>query len=110
RRPVRSIIVRRSAGSRSTRIVSMSVTPLAFRKRKAWMQYGHTAVEYIVTFGNSLLHRQSGILPRLVSAAKVVDVLESQPSEHTVRHPRTVARHVVRDDGLARMAGELAAA
>src|SRR5207244_12984503 len=39
----------RFAGSRSTRTFSISATPLARSRRSAWMQYGQTAVEYIIT-------------------------------------------------------------
>src|SRR5262249_7252101 len=74
------------------------------------MQYGHTAVEYIVTIRTLRLHRKPCVLPRLVAAAQVVDLLEPQASERPVRHPRTVAGHVVRDDRLARVARQLAAA
>src|SRR6516165_3422053 len=92
------------------RIVPTSVTPLALRKRSAWMQYGHAAVEYIVTVGNLLLHGQTRVLPGLVTAAQVVDLPESEAAERAVRHSRTIAGHVVRDDRLPGVARELAPA
>src|SRR5436190_4000527 len=91
-------------------MVATSVLPLAFSNRNAWMQYGQTAVEYIVTVGTSLLHGQPGVLPCLVAAAQIVDIREAKPPQYGIRRPRSVAHHAVDDDGFPLVARELPAA
>src|SRR5690606_2984889 len=71
RRPVRSIITARCAGSRSIWILWMSATPRWRNRASARMQYGHTAVQYMVTWGMGSSGEASGFLeghPRLTPA------------------------------------------
>src|SRR5512137_1482313 len=91
----------RSDGSRSTRILSIAVTPFACSSRSARMQYGQTAVVYIVIAGAviSPLHGQSGVLPCKVAAGEVVDVLDAQLRQGADGAPAAAAALAVDDDG-----------
>src|SRR4030095_7538785 len=102
----------RRAGSRSTRIFSMSVTPLRVSRRSAWMQNGQEAVEYISTraIACSFLYRQPGILPRAKTASQAIDIGEPQPGEHRTGGATALTPLAVRDHRTRRELGEFVAA
>src|SRR5260221_754051 len=101
RRPVRSIISWRRAGSRSTRTFSMSATPFAFSRRSAIRQNGHTPVEYISTFAMSLLlHRQARLLPSRDAALELVDAGEARLAQQARGGAGARAGLPSDDDGL----------
>src|ERR1035437_10351314 len=93
RRPVRSIISVRFTGSRSTRILVISVTPFEFSRRSAIMQKGQTPLLYIFTgaiweslrissLQRSLLHRQACLRPAADAAAQREYFAEAVFPEH----------------------------
>src|SRR5260221_10642877 len=101
RRPVRSIISWRRAGSRSTRIFSIWVTPFAFRSRSAMRQKGQMPVAYMRTRAiGSFLHRQARLLPRREAALELVDGGEALPLEDARCRARARAALARHDHGL----------
>src|SRR5574340_225172 len=91
RRPAFSIISARRAGSRLTRIFSISVTPRARNTRSAMTQYGQKAVEYMITLvmdGPCLLflhYRQIRLPPRVNAATQIMHVRKSVAAQDRTR-------------------------
>src|SRR3954468_11336947 len=110
RRPLFCIISPRRAGSRSTRIFSMSVMRFCSSSRSADWQNGQVAVRYMTTFamrGSGLFRRQAGLLPAGEAALEVEHFREAELAQGGDRLRRALAVVVVHDDRLLAPLGEL---